>query len=544
MRRREITHSLALRLAMLDIPDPMIERREELENSFAAFRDLFWPEISPTPLEVDRAVDALSIHIEAFFRGEIKKLLIHVQPGSAKTALVVLGSAWGIARDNTRRFLSSSNNDDRASEHSNWTRQIITSHAFRALWPLEFIPAECRANRFVFTTKGHREAVNFNGRLEGASGDCLIADDIQTQKDQSSPTTLERHLETFVGSWSNRIRDKRVGQSLVIGQRLGPYDVYNELRLLQNDWDVLALEGVKTVHGMATYYKRDGGRRVKVELPKVDTALSRDGRFIDDRHPNEPLSPRTPTRVIESMLPSVRYAQHQQSPIEASTEGARIHAFERARHLRSFAERMGTVDVASACIAAQRSGWKFSTGWDHGLDGGRECCVLIAWHDRLEELWGVGVYENPRRTSVLEDAQGVARLIESRLLQRRSIIQSVGDVGNMGKGSIGSDAAGSINANLSSVKIPGSNAPVLGFPIYTADKGAGSVEAGVELINDGYGSGAIFLDESCESLAIGHENWCDGEGYKDINDAFRYVAKPHLERWLGRREGLGGSAGG
>jgi hypothetical protein len=114
----------------------------------------------------------------------------------------------------------------------------------------------------------------------------------------------------------------------------------------------------------------------------------------------------------------------------------------------------------------------------------------------------------------------------------RLVVDSRGDVGNLGKGDAGG-AGGSINRALTNAVYPPGHTragqPVLGFPIITAAKR--TLAEDTELINTGLSSGALFIDTSCDALAVAIENWSGGESYKDDVDAWRYVVTPVVRRW-------------
>ena len=73
----------------------------------------------------------------------------------------------------------------------------------------------------------------------------------------------------------------------------------------------------------------------------------------------------------------------------------------------------------------------------------------------------------------------------------------------------------------------------MGFPIATARKEGGSLEDGIEKVNQGYESGACFVDPAADLLAQGHEMWSGGELWKDPNDAYRYPAREILATFQG-----------
>src|ERR1051325_1923232 len=71
-------------------------QRELARKSFADFVRLGWPVIEPAyPYIHNWHIEAIAAHLEAVTRGQIRKLLINIPPGHAKSLLVsVLWPAW------------------------------------------------------------------------------------------------------------------------------------------------------------------------------------------------------------------------------------------------------------------------------------------------------------------------------------------------------------------------------------------------------------------------------------------------------------------
>lgn len=514
--------------------DELEEIRQRYQASLLEFTRFAWAILEPGPLVVGRDTDAIIQHAEAFMRGEIPRLGVNVQPGSGKTVLfTVIPDAWRKTWDPGFQLITCSNSDLRAAEHSLRTRELILSPQYQALWPTELKRGRAKGYEFETTSGGKRVALNFNGKLQGPGGLAQIADDPQTEADMWSPTTLRRHRARFFGGWMSRLRDKERNPSAIIAQRLGPWDLPNILRVEQpNVWEWLALEGRKTSLSMGTYYRRAGNDVETVEMPLVDTSLSRDGRFVDDRAPGDILSSRTPVDYLdrlEKVQPEVYHAQHQQSPILHTGEGAKVYSFDRAKHLLSFAKRMQRDTLPEAIAEALRTGWRVTTGWDHGVDARREICVVLLWHPILQEMWVVGCYANTGRTTPEDDARGVRQLLDSLGIPIRAVTESQGDVGSLGKNAA-DNVARDINTALYWARDK-AGLPILGFPIATVKKGPGSVENGTNVLNVAFAGGSLFLDASCAMLAGALEGWTGGEQLKDLVDALRYGAVYRLESW-------------
>ena len=154
--------------------------REICKRSLKGFVRLFWKTLEPTtPLAWGWALDAICDHLEAISRGEVKRLVINVPPGSMKSLLVsVFWPAWEWATINpSKAFLSTANNQKLSERDARKMRLLVTSELYRALFPHVRLTADQAAKtNFENTLRGRRNSVAFNG-ITGFRGDTVIIDD-------------------------------------------------------------------------------------------------------------------------------------------------------------------------------------------------------------------------------------------------------------------------------------------------------------------------------------------------------------------------------
>lgn len=529
------------RMALADDskPDPqVVDDAARLSQSFRAFIRSAWPVIDPTPLVDEWYVDAMADHGEAWARGEIKNLMIHIRPRMGKTKIMsVLLNGWIWTWRPTARVFSSSYGKNRTAEDARLTRGLILSPWYQARWPLPMSTDQGMKDRFALQTGGYRYTTIWGTQGTGDGGDYLIADDPQNADDMHSPTELQQDFEWFSNTWARRRDNELLSGMMFVCQRLGPRDLGNMIRALQpKEWDVVALETRKTIIDMAPYYRYLEDGTVQTErLPKVDTALSRSGRYVDPRQPGDLLSSRvhpTELALTEEGTPTVFASQEQQAPVMRSPGMIRLYRFGPA-NFASFAARMGCSSLKEACVLALKTGWVATVGGDHGIGARREVMVASLRNDRLREIWAVGIYVNPQRTGPLEDALAFRRILDSRGIQPWQVSEARMDVGQLGKGVAG-DTGASINMRVSTIEFPDGplkGQRILPFPVHLPAKETGSIEKGVELMNTALASLSLMIDESCGALRVGVESWAGGEEYKDIVDGWRYDVRSPLQQW-------------
>lgn len=527
------------------IIDPAIEEdRLRLESDPMAFMCDGWAVLhSGARLAREWYVEALVAHLAAM--DELKWLAVHMPPRTGKTIICsVLWQARLWTLNPSWPLLTSSFSDRRCETDARLMRELVRSPWFQARWPIRFAEDQNQKGRYNNTAGGYRYTVLYGSQGTGDGGRVLTLDDPQCGADMFSPADLAHDEEWLHNTWMSR-RNEKTGPDeawmLFVGQRLGWQDLMNSLRLAYpNRLHVLSLEARKTSVLVTTYWsRRDDGQFDAIDMPSSSSPLITDGRVTDPRQPGDLLTARLPDTEIDSTRPSVRDAQLQQRPRRVTSGRAQIYSFDRDQHVRSFAARMGQPTLIEACQLALRTGWQCSTSWDHGLNARREWGGIFFEHPTDNESWVVGVYVNQARTTPRQDALGMRALLDARGIPTHAVKNSVGDVGTMPSGHAGTPIT--INREMSTV-LGADGFPILGFAINTPQKGSGSVETGVELINMCFGDlGQFYLDQSASALADPLEQWQGDEVEKDGADMFRYKAAQIAEKWQRRRSGASGS---
>lgn len=517
-----------------------VAEREGLKEKYAEF-DAFacqaFNVLTGHTLERSYATDAQFEHAGWFYgpaRGdEPCNLLLHLPIRLLKTTIwIALGNAYRWTWDPGYSQLSVSHGA-KYKEHSTLTRRLVLSDWYQSIWPMTMVEDENRADQFRTNLKGYRTSANFMSALEGLGGDDWVADDIQSFKDLASKARCAQQLEQFQNSLYDRVNDPRTAGRVYLTQRQAPFDLANMIRVAEpNNWYCLSLEGLKTPSKTIVYYRRQGGSVERLHLPKVDTPLTRKGLWEDPREDGEELSPRHTREEIEKRPRHVVAARIQQAPILVSAEGAKVYEFERNKHLLSFAERMGAGSLAQAVLLAKAQGWRFGAGGDWGQAARRTWVGTIAYSKAEREVWCLPAYTNTRRRTPLQDAMGYRDVLDGLSLEPTWLRDNRGDVGGLGRAA-GVQSNIQINQVMERGKYPEGHPragqKVLGGFWMTADKRAGSVESGVELINRAFAGAVLFVDTGAEDFAIGCEQWDGSERDKDVVDAYRYRLVPALK---------------
>ncbi len=201
-------------------------KMRQAEESLADFAIQAWHILEPsTELKWGWAMEAICDHLEAVTRGEVKRLLMNVPPGSMKSLLTcVLWPAWewgpkGLA---SKRFLSTAHKQDLAVRDNMKCRRLIQSEWYQSRWQIIITGDQNAKTKFENNKTGFREAMAFTS-MTGSRGDRVILDDPLSVDDANSEAALLAAESTFREALPTRVNNDE-SAIVVIMQRLHEKD--------------------------------------------------------------------------------------------------------------------------------------------------------------------------------------------------------------------------------------------------------------------------------------------------------------------------------
>lgn len=183
----------------------------ECEERLLPFLRLFWPVLEPArPLVEGWVLEEIAEHLEAVSRGEIKRLLINVPPGTSKSLLVsTLWPAWewGPRKRPDLRYVVASYAEALTIRDNRRCRNVITSGTYQSLWGDVVVldPDQNTKQRYDTTARGFRIATSVGGLGTGERGDRFIIDDPHSVQDVESESVRESTLQ-----WVSEVVPTRV----------------------------------------------------------------------------------------------------------------------------------------------------------------------------------------------------------------------------------------------------------------------------------------------------------------------------------------------
>ena len=204
------------------------EDREACSRSLVEFIRRAWTQLEPEePYVHGWHLEAISEHLEAITRGQIKRLLINVPPGTMKsmaTAVFWPAWEWGPRGRPSMRFIGASHEEGLATRDSVKMRRLVQSEWFQDRWPLRMAGDQNAKTYFENDSTGWRQACPVKS-MTGRRGDRVLWDDPHSVEDAHSASALGVANRVFRETLPTRLNSPKESAIVVVMQRLSEKDV-------------------------------------------------------------------------------------------------------------------------------------------------------------------------------------------------------------------------------------------------------------------------------------------------------------------------------
>jgi len=234
----------------------------------------------------------LSSKLEAVERGEIKRLMVFMPPGAAKSTYAnVLFTAWYLGRNPTKSIIAASYGQELADKFGRRARNILGSAEFGQVFDCGLAGDSAAANRWATGRGGEYLATGVGGAVTGNRADGAIIDDpVKGREEASSALVRERTKDWYRDDLWTRLKP-------------GAFVV-----LIMTRWHEADLAGY-----LLDEQDRGGERWEVLRLPAIAEAADPLGRAL-----GEPLWPEwfTASMFVEAQRDPRRWsALYQQRPV-------------------------------------------------------------------------------------------------------------------------------------------------------------------------------------------------------------------------------------
>ncbi|PHR17658.1 MAG: hypothetical protein COA38_20550 [Fluviicola sp.] len=283
--------------------------RRACYRSLKSYAYLIWPIVNPDrKLEWSWHMDALCLHLEAWLRGDVPRLMINLPPGHSKSFLVSIAAptfAW--LTKPSLRFICASYGMELATDLNEARRLVLDSDVYREYLNPGWEPQAGRwlKTYFVNNKRGYMRASSTKTGILGGHADKMIIDDPLRVEDIYGPP-LKGHVSWFTDTASTRFGDLKSASVCIVMQRIHVEDLSGYLLELEPErWCHLCLPA-----------EFDPERRCSTDLGWTDPRKVKGELLCPDRFPDEVLAPLK--AKFGSNGGKGWYSQYQQDPAKGS----------------------------------------------------------------------------------------------------------------------------------------------------------------------------------------------------------------------------------
>lgn len=188
----------------------------------------FWHVLEPNkPLIDGWVMHAICMHLEAVTRGEIKRLLINVPPGFAKSVIVNCfwpAWEWSAAGMPHLRYVTFAYASHLTERDNGRFRDVLRSQAFKELWSDVFTLTADGVVKPTNDARGWKFSSSIDGVGTGERGDRVLCDDIHNIREGESEKIRSGTVQWVKEGMSNRLNDMQTDAIVGIGQRVHELD--------------------------------------------------------------------------------------------------------------------------------------------------------------------------------------------------------------------------------------------------------------------------------------------------------------------------------
>lgn len=222
----------------------MLDDAIRLESSLADYMRAAWHILENRPIVWNWHLDAISEHLEAVSRGELRKLVINIPPRCMKSLSVsVFWPTWEWTTMPWTQWMFTSYHQNLSTRDSVKGRRLIQSPWYQDRWGHRFrLTGDQNAKtRYDNTRGGYRLATSLGGFGTGEGGDRLIVDDPHNPKGSESEKKRETTIEDYDSTMTTRLNDPTKGGRVIMMQRLHQKDLTGHVLATDEGWEHLML---------------------------------------------------------------------------------------------------------------------------------------------------------------------------------------------------------------------------------------------------------------------------------------------------------------
>lgn len=221
-----------------------IEERERCEQDFGYFVRRAWPILEPGAQYLHNwHIDAISDHLMAFHRREIRRLLINKPPRCMKSILInQCFPAWEWIHEPSHKFLCGSHDMRLAIDNTVAMRLLVSSPWYQGHWghKIRLRGDQNEKTKIQNTELGYRLPFSTGMGVTGQGANTIVLDDPHSASGAESKVEREAVINKMDREVSTRLNSQENDGIVVVMQRLNEKDLSGHL-LERGGWTQLMI---------------------------------------------------------------------------------------------------------------------------------------------------------------------------------------------------------------------------------------------------------------------------------------------------------------
>jgi len=171
--------------------------------------------------------------LEKVEKGEIKRLIIQMQPRAGKSQLSsIYFPAWYLGRNPDKEIIVVSYSSELATDFGRKCREVIEDPHYKKIFPIDLAYGSKAKDKWSTEKNGSYTAVGVGGALTGRGADCMIIDDpFKNREDADSRIMRDKVYDFYTSTAYTRL--EKGGAIVIIHTRWHTDDLIG--RLLEKD---------------------------------------------------------------------------------------------------------------------------------------------------------------------------------------------------------------------------------------------------------------------------------------------------------------------
>lgn len=229
--------------------DPKVIEKLYFESNLSGYIRAAWEQVEPAITYMHNwHIDAISEHLEAVTKSDIRRLVINIPPGAMKSLTCsVFWPTWVWTHTPSAKFITASFSENIAQRDSYRARRLMESEWYQGMWSDVWQPnqGQWTKKRYLNDQGGLRIATTVGGQITGDHANHQLVDDpikpLDADNRKVETAALVECIAWYDETLATRVADPKTATRTIIMQRLHEKDLSGYVLAKELGYDHLCL---------------------------------------------------------------------------------------------------------------------------------------------------------------------------------------------------------------------------------------------------------------------------------------------------------------